>query len=155
MVRRARPGRRRPLRKVSVVLFAAPASGGGSFLPLLLIIVFIFGMYFLMIRPQQRRNRELQQMQSTLGPGAEVMTGSGIYGTVAEVDEEEGIVALEVAEGVTLRVARAAIARVISPAEVYEDEVDDVEDVDDEVDHETDATPTPAPNPNPIIERKD
>jgi preprotein translocase subunit YajC len=136
------------------VPFAAPASGGSSFLPLLLIIVFIFGMYFLMIRPQQRRNRELQQMQSSLGPGAVVMTSSGIYGTVEEVDEEEGIIDLEVADGVTLRVARAAVARVIAPAEADEDEVDEVdevEDVADEVDHETDTAPTP----NPIIERKD
>jgi preprotein translocase subunit YajC len=125
------------------VPIAAPASGGGSFLPLLLIIVFIFGMYFLMIRPQQRRNRELQQMQARLGPGAEVMTGSGIYGTVTEVDEDEGTIGLEVSPGVTLRVARAAVARVISGADVAEEEDAD------EVDHETDVTP------NPIIERKD
>ena len=126
---------------------AASASGGGSFLPLLLIIVFIAGMYFLMIRPQQRRSRELQRMQSTIGPGAEVMTGSGIYGTVTEVDEDEGTVGLEIAPDVTIRIARAAVARVISGAEVAEDE--DVAEVDDELDHETDATP------NPIIERKD
>jgi preprotein translocase subunit YajC len=140
------------------VPFAAPASGGGSFLPLLLIIVFIFGMYFLMIRPQQRRNREMLQMQSSLGPGAVVMTSSGIYGTVAEVDEEEGTIGLEVADGVTLRLARAAVARVVAPAEADEDEyeveeADEVEDLADEVDQPTDTTPTPTPNP--IIERKD
>jgi preprotein translocase subunit YajC len=130
------------------VPIAASGSSGGSFLPLLLIIVFIFGMYFLMIRPQQRRNRELQQMQAGLVPGAEVMTGSGIYGVVDSVDEEEGTVNLEVSEGVVLRVARAAIAKVISTPEV--DEADDsVAEVDDEADHETDA------NVNPIIERKD
>lgn len=126
---------------------AASASGGGSFLPLLLIIVFIVGMYFLMIRPQQRRNRDLQQLQASLGPGAEVMTGSGIYGTVTDVDEDEGTVSLEVSPGVTLRMARAAVARVISTGEVAED--DTAEEADDEVDHDTDVTP------NPIIERKD
>ena len=126
---------------------AASGTSGGSFLPLLLIIVFIFGMYFLMIRPQQRRNRELQQMQSSLGPGAEVMTGSGIYGTIADIDEDEGTIGLEIAPGVTIRVARAAVARVISGAEVAEDE--DTTEVDDEVDHDTDVAP------NPIIERKD
>src|SRR5262249_45260303 len=139
-----------PLGKVSAVPIAASGPSGGSFLPLLLIIVFIFGMYFLMIRPQQRRNRELQEMQSNLVPGAEVMTGSGIYGTVTDVDAEEGVVGLEVAEGVILRRAGAAVARVIAAPEVDEEEaeVDEVDDV-DEVDHETDV------RPNPIIERKD
>ncbi len=132
---------------------AAPASGGSSFLPLLLIVVVIFGMYFLMIRPQQRRNRELQQMQASLGPGAVVMTGSGIYGTVADLDEEEGIIDLEISEGVTIRVARAAVAKVIAPAEVNEDEVEDVEEVDDVVDEVDHATDQPAVNP--VIERKD
>jgi preprotein translocase subunit YajC len=129
---------------------AASGSSGGSFLPLLLIIVFIFGMYFLMIRPQQRRNRELQDMQSNLVPGAEVMTGSGIYGTVAEVDEEEGTIGLEVSEGVVLRVARAAVARIIATPEVDEEdaEVDEVADA-EHVDHDTEV------RPNPITERKD
>jgi preprotein translocase subunit YajC len=117
---------------------------------LLLIVVFIFGMYFLMIRPQQRRNRELQQMQSSLGPGAEVMTGSGLYGTITEIDEDEGVVGLEISPGVTVRVARAAIARVISAADVEDADTEEVDDeVDHEVDHETDVAP------NPIIERKD
>jgi preprotein translocase subunit YajC len=129
------------------VPIAASASGGGSFLPLLLIVVFILGMYFLMIRPQQRRQRDLQQMQATLGPGAEVMTGSGIYGTVTEVDEDEGTIGLEVSPGVSLRIARAAVARVISAPE-YEEEADEVE-AEAEVDHETDSAT------NPIIERKD
>jgi preprotein translocase subunit YajC len=86
------------------------------------------------------------------------MTSSGIYGTVAEVDEEEGTIGLEVADGVTLRLARAAVARVVAPAEADEDEyeveeADEVEDLADEVDQPTDTTPTPTPNP--IIERKD
>jgi preprotein translocase subunit YajC len=123
----------------------AAGTSSGSFLPLLLIIVFIFGMYFLMIRPQQKRNRELQQMQSSIAPGSEVMTGSGIYGTVSEIDEDEGVVSLEIAPDVHMRVARAAIARVISaPDAAEEDSVDE-----DEVDHDTDVTA------NPIIERKD
>ena len=74
------------------------------------------GMYFLMIRPQQRRARETQQMQSELAPGAEVMTGSGMYGTVTEVDEEDGTVVLEVSTEVHVRFARAAIAKVLNAA---------------------------------------
>jgi preprotein translocase subunit YajC len=126
----------------------AEGSTSGSFLPLLFVVVIIAGMYFLMIRPQQRRNRELQQMQATLGPGAEVMTGSGIYGTVTDVDEAEGTIDIEVSPGVIITFARAAVSRVISSApEAEEDE--DAEDAEDEDDHETDQTP------NPISERKD
>ena len=131
-----------------MLMQAAPSGGAAaqlfSFFPFIAIFV-IF--YFLMIRPQQRRNRELQRMQSSLGPGAEVMTGSGIYGTVTDIDEEEGTLGLEVSPGVTIRFARGAVARVITSGEVDED--DDVQEPVDEVDHETDVTP------NPIIERKD
>jgi len=118
---------------------------------LLFVIVIIAGMYFLMIRPQQRRNRNLQQMQATLAPGAEVMTGSGIYGTVTDVDDAEGTIDVEVSPGVVITFARAAVARVISAApESEEDEDVEDEDVEDEVDQETDDQAT-----NPVIERKD
>jgi preprotein translocase subunit YajC len=93
----------------------AASSGGGSSLTLLLFILIPIGMYFLMIRPQQRRAREAAQMQSSLRPGAEVMTSSGIYGTVTEVDEEDGTVVLEISAEVYVRFARAAIARVLTP----------------------------------------
>ena len=128
---------------------AAPSSSGGSFLPLLFVLAIIVGMYFLMIRPQQRRNRALQDMQATLGVGAEVMTGSGIYGTVTDVDDEAGTVDLEVSPGVAITFARGAVSKVISSGpeteEEAEDEVDDV----DEIDHDTDEAA------DHIIERKD
>jgi preprotein translocase subunit YajC len=93
-------------------VLAAQSSGGGSFLPLLMIVLLFAVMYFMMIRPQQKRRREAQQMQSTLAPGAEVVTIGGLYGTVVETDAET--VTLEAAPGVHVRYARPAIARVIS-----------------------------------------
>ena len=90
----------------------AASGSSGSFFPLLLFILVPLGMYFLMIRPQQRRQKDLAQMQSALAPGAEVMTGSGIYGTVIEVDEEDGSVVLEISSEVNVRFARAAIAQI-------------------------------------------
>ena len=55
----------------------------------LLMIVLLFGvMYFMMIRPQQKRRREAQQMQSALGPGDEIVTIGGLHGTVVAVDDE-------------------------------------------------------------------
>jgi preprotein translocase subunit YajC len=72
-------------------------------------------MYFMMIRPQQKRRREAEQMQSALAAGDEVVTIGGLHGTVAEVEDET--VLLEVAPGVQTRYARPAIARVVKRVE--------------------------------------
>jgi preprotein translocase subunit YajC len=77
------------------------------------MIVLLFGvMYFMMIRPQQKRRRQAEQMQSSIGPGDEVVTIGGLYGTVTSVDDDT--VMLEVAPGVHNRYARPAIARVVT-----------------------------------------
>jgi preprotein translocase subunit YajC len=87
------------------------------------MIVLLFGvMYFMMIRPQQRRRREAQQMQSALGPGDEVVTIGGMHGVVTAVDDE--VVTLEVAPDVEVRYARPAIARIVRQASSVE--ADDV-----------------------------
>ena len=79
------------------------------------MIVLLFGvMYFMMIRPQQKRRRQAEQMQSSIGPGDEVVTIGGLYGTVTSVDDDT--VMLEVAPGVHTRYARPAIARVVTSA---------------------------------------
>jgi preprotein translocase subunit YajC len=102
-----------------VFLAAASQGSGGSSWTLLLMMALIFGaMYFLMIRPQQRRRREAEAMQSGLGPGDEVVTVGGLYGTVVDVDG--GDVILEVAPGVENRYARGAIARVVTSAPAAE-----------------------------------
>lgn len=76
-------------------------------LPLLLLAVF----WFILIRPQQKQRREMAELQSNLAPGARVMTGSGLIGTIVSVDTDE--VVLEVAPGVTNRYVRRAIVRVL------------------------------------------
>jgi preprotein translocase subunit YajC len=92
---------------------AASGGGGGASLFPLLMIVLLFGvMYFMMIRPQQRRRREAEQMQSTLAPGAEVVTIGGLHATVVGVEDDT--VLLEIAPGVHTRYARPAIARVLN-----------------------------------------
>ena len=61
-------------------------------------------------QPPIRQNEQLQ-MQDTLRIGDEIVTAGGLYGTVEEIDEDE--VAVEIADGVTVRIARRAIAGVI------------------------------------------
>lgn len=79
------------------------------------ILIFVGLIYLVGVRPQQRRRRELESIMSRLGPGDEVVTVSGIYGTVTEVEDGETLL-LEVAEDTDIRIAKASIARVLSPA---------------------------------------
>jgi preprotein translocase subunit YajC len=97
----------------------AQQSGGGSNIMFLIMIVgFIALMYFVMIRPQRKRQKEQQDMQSNVAPGARVMTIGGLYGTVVDSDDET--VTLEASDDNFLVFARQAIAKVITPAETAE-----------------------------------
>lgn len=84
-----------------------------GFLPFVLIAL-VF--WFLIVRPQRRRQQQLASTQAALGPGTEVMLGSGIFGTVASLDDET--LRIEVAPGTVVKVARQAVVRVIEPHEV-------------------------------------
>jgi len=80
---------------------------GGMLLPLLAM----FGiMYFLVIMPQQRQRKKVQEMLSAIKNGDKVITTSGIYGTINGIDGETYI--LKVADNVKIRIARAAVAQV-------------------------------------------
>lgn len=90
--------------------------------PLLFLLVVAGAFWLLMVRPQQRRARTLQNLQTSLAVGDEVMTTSGIFGEVRALDEET--VHLAVADGVQIRVVRAAIARVVTPTAPTHDDVE-------------------------------
>lgn len=83
-----------------------------TFLPFILIIA-VF--YFLMIRPQQNRRKQMQRMQNELVPGQRVMTTAAMFATVVAVDDDT--IVLEIAPGVEARFNRAAIAQVITSPE--------------------------------------
>ena len=82
-----------------------------TFLPLIGIALLF---WYLFVRPAQRRQRELGSMQRALAVGDEVMLTSGIYGTVRTLDDDT--LSLDVANGVTVRVVRAAVGSVVTPA---------------------------------------
>jgi preprotein translocase subunit YajC len=92
--------------------YAQAAPGAFDYLNSLLIpTMLIIGiMYFLMIRPQQKRLKEHQAMVATLRRGDTVVTSGGIIGKVARVDEQE--VQIEIAEGVKIKVVRSTISEV-------------------------------------------
>lgn len=85
----------------------------GQFIPLLLI----FGiMYFLLIRPQQKKMKEHQAMVSGLRRGDKVVTAGGMFGKVVKV-HDEGEIELEIADGVKVRMVQSTISQVISKTE--------------------------------------
>jgi preprotein translocase subunit YajC len=83
-------------------------------LPVLPFVGIALLFWFLLVRPTQGRQRELARLQGGLAVGDEVMLTSGIFGSVRAVDEQS--ISLEVAEGVTLKVVRAAVGRVVTSA---------------------------------------
>jgi len=85
-----------------------------SFIPLILI----FGiMYFLLIRPQQKKLKEHQAMVEALRRGDQVITQGGIVGKVVKVKDESNEVEVEIASGVNVRVIRSTIATVMNKTE--------------------------------------
>ena len=96
----------------------APAnnSGGQShnqLLSLLPIFLMIAVMYFLIMRPNAKKQKEHKSMLETLEKGDKVMTTGGIVGTIAGVKEKENTLLVKVSDQVKLEIARAAIAQVL------------------------------------------
>lgn len=85
----------------------------GSMLPM--ILAFIAIMYFLMIRPQQKREKERREMLNSLAKGDKVITTGGIYGTVVDLSEDK--VTLRVDDKVEIDFVRGAVAQIVSKAD--------------------------------------
>jgi len=81
--------------------------------PFLILLGIALLFWLVMIRPQQRRQQAMARMQRSIAEGDEVMLTSGIIGVVRSLDDKT--VHLEVAEGVTVRVVRAAVGEVVKP----------------------------------------
>jgi preprotein translocase subunit YajC len=77
-------------------------------------------MWFMLIRPQRRRQVEQQRMIDSLAVGKEIVTAGGLYGTVTALEHDE--LRLEVADGVEVRVAKRAVAGIVSEDENEHDE---------------------------------
>ena len=92
--------------------------GFQDFIPLILIFAI---MYFLLIRPQQKKVKEHQNMVAALRRGDQVVTQGGLIGKVTKVKEEENEIEVEVATGVKVRVVQNTIAQVLSKTEPAKD----------------------------------
>jgi preprotein translocase subunit YajC len=81
----------------------------------LFIIVLLALVWVLLIRPQRRRQQEAQRLLESIGVGKEIVTAGGLYGTVTAIEDDE--VRVEIADGVEVRVAKRAVAGVVSDDE--------------------------------------
>jgi preprotein translocase subunit YajC len=96
----------------------APIGGGGDIILQLVPFVLIFIiMWFLIIRPQQRRAKEHQEMIKNVRRGDTVVTSGGIIGKVTKVTEDGADIEVEIADGVKVKVARGMISDVRSKSE--------------------------------------
>lgn len=76
---------------------------------IIMMVVLFAIVYFFMIRPQNKRQKEIQKFRNALQVGQNVVTIGGIHGTVKGINEEEGTITLEVATGVKMVFAKDAI----------------------------------------------
>jgi len=81
----------------------------------ILILALAAGAMFLMTSRTRKQQRQAQSFRANLAPGQEVMTGSGMFGTIVDVDEEADIVTVESTPGNQSRWLRAAIAKLVEP----------------------------------------
>lgn len=98
-----------------------PAPAGGeqpnmlvTMLPFVLMFVV---MYFLIIRPQHKKQKDQQEMIDALKKGDKVVTSGGVHGTITGVKEKEGILVLQVAKDVQIEVSRGSITKVAQAKE--------------------------------------
>ncbi|MDY5813820.1 MAG: preprotein translocase subunit YajC [Bacteroides sp.] len=91
---------------MNLFLLQAPAAGGGSMMWILMLGMFVI-MYFFMIRPQNKKQKELANFRKLLQVNQQVVTAGGIFGTVKEVADT--YVILEVASGVKIKVDKNSI----------------------------------------------
>ncbi|HEX3197757.1 MAG TPA: preprotein translocase subunit YajC [Propionibacteriaceae bacterium] len=110
------------------------------------IALLVVAFYFLILRPQRKRQQALQQTMNAISPGSRVMLGSGLFGTVVAVGPRQ--VVLEISPGAEVTVLKQAISKVVT------DEDEDNLDEQDELDEEETATEQPIelPRERPIEE---
>lgn len=96
---------------ISLAIFAAAPAGSGSSIPMLLPLLLIPVLYLVMIRPQQKKQKQWQQMLGSIKAGDRVTTAGGIRGIIISIKDD--VIIIKVApDGIKMEVAKTAIASV-------------------------------------------
>ncbi len=100
---------------------SSSGQGGSPLVALLLPALMLGGLYFVLIRPQRTRQKAHQALLQQLEVGDEVMTTGGIFGTIKAIDDE-GVLTVEIAPGIDVRMLRQGVAQRFVEDEGYEDD---------------------------------
>jgi preprotein translocase subunit YajC len=114
---------------------------------LIFIALLVVAFYFLILRPQRKRQQALQRTMSAISPGSRVMLGSGLFGTVVAVGPRQ--VVLEISPGAEVTVLKQAISKVVTDED--EDSLDEQDELDEEEETATEP-PIQLPGERPIEE---
>lgn len=95
----------------TAILLAAQAAGqSGGAMPMIIMMVAVFAiMWLFMIRPQQKKQKQIRAFQNALKEGDSVVTGGGIFGTVKRIDMTSNKIEIEVARGVVITVYKGYV----------------------------------------------
>lgn len=91
----------------TILLEAAAGNAGGGVYQILMIVALIAIFYFLMIRPQNKKQKEIRKFREALQTGDRVITAGGIYGKIKDI--KDNVVLLEIAEGVRIRIDKGSV----------------------------------------------
>ena len=101
------------------IILVAQATGQGSGMSMILMMVAIFAiMWFFMIKPQQKKQKEIQKFQNELTEGTEVVTGGGIHGVVKSIDLARNTVDIKIARDVVVTVEKTSVYKDMSNAPI-------------------------------------
>ena len=92
----------------NIVLAAQAAQGGGMSMIIMMVAIFAI-MWFFMIKPQQKTQKEIQKFQNELTEGTEVVTGGGIHGVVKSIDLTKNTVDVKIARDVVVTVEKTSV----------------------------------------------
>ena len=99
------------------IVLAAQAAGQGSGMSMIIMMIAIFAiMWFFMIKPQQKKQKEIQKFQNELTEGTEVVTGGGIHGVVKSIDLARNTVDVKIARDVVVTVEKPSVFKDMSSA---------------------------------------
>jgi len=91
------------------MLMLLQAQGGGSMSFILMMVIIFAIMWFFMIRPQQKKQKEIQNFRNSITKGQQIVTAGGIYGTVKDIDEVANTLKVEITNGVCIQVDRGSV----------------------------------------------
>jgi len=104
------------MKTITLLQAAGQAQGGGLSMIIMLVLIFVV-MWLFMIRPQQKKQKELQKFRDALKKGDKIVTAGGIYGTITEVKEGSNTVMIEIDKDVKIKVDKASLVKDFSEAQ--------------------------------------